>query len=104
MLTQPNGFDIVDTEYFNCKLAPSGNILVAGYADQDDNTRHPYLGKIGGKKFSDQGTAPKKVFYLKMKIQTNFRRANVGNINPDGVQRIHGIRPDHQLSAVGQNC
>ncbi len=69
VLTQPNSFDIVDTEYFSLpKLVPAGNLLGmdSKRIKEFDNisTTHTF-GEIGGKKIGDQGTAPKKVFYLK---------------------------------------
>jgi len=76
VLTQPNSFDIVDTEYFSLpKLVPSGNILGmdSKRIKEFDNisTTHT-LGEIGGKKIGDQGTAPKKVFYLKDENSSEF--------------------------------
>ena len=76
VLTQPNSFDIVDTEYFSLpKLVPSGNILGmdSKRIKEFDNisTTHT-LGEIGGKKIGDQGTAPKKVFYLKSEKSNEF--------------------------------
>ena len=69
VITQPNSFDIVDEEYFSLKkVIPSGNLLGM------DAKRIKYADKItpiftkgelpNGKKIGDQGTAPKKVFYL----------------------------------------
>jgi putative spermidine/putrescine transport system substrate-binding protein len=69
VITQPNSFDIVDEEYFQLKkVIPSGNLLGM------DAKRIKYADKItpiftkgalpDGKKIGDQGTAPKKVFYL----------------------------------------
>ena len=76
VLTQPNSFDIVDTEYFSLpKLVPSGNILGMDskrikYFDNISTTHT--AGEIGGKKIGDQGTAPKKVFYLKDQFSKEF--------------------------------
>src|ERR1700731_810512 len=69
VITQPNSFDIVDEEYFSLKkVIPSGNLLGM------DARRIKHVDKItpicpkgelpNGKKIGDQGTAPKKVFYL----------------------------------------
>src|ERR1700731_1501393 len=69
IITQPNSFDIVDEEYFSLKkVIPSGNLLGM------DARRIKHVDKItpiftksqlpSGKKIGDQGTAPKKVFYL----------------------------------------
>jgi putative spermidine/putrescine transport system substrate-binding protein len=58
IITQPNSFDIVDTEYFSLKkLIPSGTL-----AGMD-------VKKI---KLGDQGTAPKKVMFLKGARSTEF--------------------------------
>src|SRR6202030_398115 len=69
IITQPNSFDIVDEEYFSLKkVIPSGNLLGM------DARRIKHSDKItpiftkgespNAKKIGDQGTAPKKVFYL----------------------------------------
>tara|TARA_E500000178_G_scaffold338874_1_gene379691 strand:- start:252 stop:1529 length:1278 start_codon:yes stop_codon:yes gene_type:complete len=69
VLTQPNSFDLVDTEYFSLpKLVPSGNILGM------DTNRIKEWGNVtsiftqgvtpSGKKVGLQGTAPSKVMYL----------------------------------------
>ena len=69
ILTQPNSFDIVDSEYFSMpKLVPSGSLL-----GMDTNRIKEWSnvvtafteGKVNGKTIGDQGTAPKKVLYLK---------------------------------------
>ena len=69
ILTQPNSFDLVDSEYFSLKkLIPSGNLLGmdAKRIKEFDNITTAFTkGEIAGKKIGDQGTAPKKVFYLK---------------------------------------
>ena len=76
VLTQPNSFDIVDTEYFSLpKLVPSGNILGMDskrITNFDNISTTHTLGEIGGKKIGDQGTAPKKVFYLKDEFSKEF--------------------------------
>ena len=68
VLTQPNSFDIVDTEYFSLpKLVPSGNILGMDskrIKNFDNISTTHTLGEIGGKKIGDQGTAPKKSLLL----------------------------------------
>ncbi|BBK35197.1 ABC transporter substrate-binding protein [Allostella sp. ATCC 35155] len=68
VITQPNSFDIVDTEYFSLKkLVPSGNLLgmdAKRIKLADKITPVFTKGEIGGKKIGDQGTAPRKVFYL----------------------------------------
>src|ERR1700743_3247705 len=67
--TQPNSFDILDTEYFSLKkLVPSGNILAmdAKKIKEFDNITPIFTkGQLpNGKVIGDQGTAPKKVMYL----------------------------------------
>jgi putative spermidine/putrescine transport system substrate-binding protein len=77
VITQPNSFDVLDTEYFSLKkLVPSGNILGL------DATKIKEFGNItpvftkgelpNGKKIGDQGTAPKKVMFLKDANSTEF--------------------------------
>jgi putative spermidine/putrescine transport system substrate-binding protein len=76
IITQPNSFDIADTEYFSLKkLIPSGTLVGLDakkikYADKIT----PVLthGEIGGKKIGDQGTAPKKVMFLTDQHSTQF--------------------------------
>ena len=66
ILTQPNSFDLVDTEYFSLKkLVPSGNLIGmnAKRIKEFDNIVTAFTkGEVAGKKIGDQGTAPKKVF------------------------------------------
>ena len=68
VVTQPNSFDLLDTEYFSLrKLIPSGNIqgMDARRIKQADNITPVFTrGEVAGKAIGDQGTAPKKVFYL----------------------------------------
>jgi putative spermidine/putrescine transport system substrate-binding protein len=69
VITQPNSFDVLDTEYFSLKkLVPSGNIfaLDAKKIKQFDNITPVFTkGQLpNGKKIGDQGTAPWKVLYL----------------------------------------
>ena len=68
VVTQPNSFDLLDTEYFSLrKLIPSGNIqgMDARRIKQADNITPVFTrGEVAGKTIGDQGTAPKKVFYL----------------------------------------
>ena len=102
VITQPNSFDVVDTEYFSLqKLIPSGNLLGM------DAKKIKYADKItpiftkgelpNGKKIGDQGTAPKKVFWLEGAKGTKFAKEPSGYItlipttyNADTL----GIRPD----------
>ena len=64
VLTQPNSFDLVDTEYFSLpKLVPSGNILgmdTKRIKEWDNVTSAFTKGEVAGKKIGDQGTAPKR--------------------------------------------
>src|ERR1700675_651684 len=69
VITQPNSFDVLDTEYFSLKkLVPSGNIfaLDAKRIKEFDNITPVFTkGQLpNGKKIGDQGTAPWKVLYL----------------------------------------
>src|SRR5206468_8220727 len=76
IITQPGSFDIADTEYFSLrKLIPSGNLVGM------DARRIKYAekitpvftrGEVAGKKIGDQGTAPRKVFYLESQNGTKF--------------------------------
>jgi putative spermidine/putrescine transport system substrate-binding protein len=102
VITQPNSFDIVDEEYFQLrKVVPSGNLLGM------DAKRIKYADKItpiftkgelpNGKKIGDQGTAPKKVFYLEGQNAKKFASSPTEWItliptvyNADTL----GIRPD----------
>ena len=69
ILTQPNSFDIVDSEYFSMpKLVPSGSLLgmdTKRIKEWDNVVTAFTEGKVNGKTIGDQGTAPKKVLYLK---------------------------------------
>jgi putative spermidine/putrescine transport system substrate-binding protein len=101
IITQPNSFDVVDAEYFQLrKLIPSGNLLGMDakrikYADKI--TPVFTKGQVAGKTIGDQGTAPKKVFYLEAPTSTKFAAAPTQWItliptvyNADTL----GIRPD----------
>ena len=76
IVTQPNSFDLVDSEYFSLKkLLPSGNLQGMDarrikYVDQISTVFTK--GELNGKKIGDQGTAPKKVFYLPEKNGKTF--------------------------------
>ena len=102
IVTQPNSFDLVDTEYFSLKkLIPSGNLMGM------DAKKIKLVDKLapaitkgelpGGKKIGDQGTAPKKVFYLEGQNSKVFAKSPTQWItliptvyNADTL----GIRPD----------
>ncbi|ACL55148.1 ABC transporter substrate-binding protein [Methylobacterium nodulans] len=101
VVTQPNSFDIVDSEYFSLKkLMPSGNLVGMDarrikYADKI--TPVFTRGEVAGKKIGDQGTAPRKVFYLEGQNSTKFAASATEWItlipttyNADTL----GIRPD----------
>jgi putative spermidine/putrescine transport system substrate-binding protein len=77
VITQPNSFDILDTEYFSLKkLVPSGNILPmdAKKIKEFDNITPVFTkGQLpNGKVIGDQGTAPKKVMFLENEHTTKF--------------------------------
>ncbi|SFV09324.1 putative spermidine/putrescine transport system substrate-binding protein [Methylobacterium sp. 174MFSha1.1] len=101
VVTQPNSFDIVDSEYFSLKkLMPSGNLVgmdARRIKNADKITPVFTKGEVGGKKIGDQGTAPKKVFYLEGQNSTKFAASPTEWItlipttyNADTL----GIRPD----------
>lgn len=68
IITQPNTFDIVDTEYFSLKkFVPTGNLMGmdAKRIKEFDNITTVFTkGEIDGKPIGGQGTAPWKVLYL----------------------------------------
>jgi putative spermidine/putrescine transport system substrate-binding protein len=76
IITQPASFDVADVEYFQLrKLMPSGNLvgMDARRIKQADKITPVFTrGEIAGKKIGDQGTAPRKVFYLEGKTSTKF--------------------------------
>jgi putative spermidine/putrescine transport system substrate-binding protein len=102
VITQPNSFDVVDSEYFQLKkLIPSGNLLgmdAKKIKNADKITPIFTKGELpNGKKIGDQGTAPKKVFWLEGEKSTKFAKDASGYItliptvyNADTL----GIRPD----------
>jgi putative spermidine/putrescine transport system substrate-binding protein len=102
VITQPNSFDVVDSEYFQLrKLIPSGNLLgidAKRIKNADKITPVFTKGELpNGKKIGDQGTAPKKVFWLEGQKGTKFAKDASGYItliptvyNADTL----GIRPD----------
>ena len=102
VVTQPNSFDVLDTEYFALKkLIPSGNILGldAKKIKEFDNITPVFTkGQLpSGKKIGDQGTAPWKVLYLeganskKFSVKpTEFITLIPTTYNADTL----GIRPD----------
>ncbi len=77
VITQPNSFDVLDTEYFSLKkLIPSGNILPldARKIKEFDNITPVFTkGELpNGKKIGGQGTAPWKVLYLESETSKTF--------------------------------
>jgi putative spermidine/putrescine transport system substrate-binding protein len=77
VITQPNSFDVLDTEYFSLKkLVPSGNILPmdAKKIKEFDNITPVFTkGQLpNGKVIGDQGTAPKKVMFVEGPNSTKF--------------------------------
>ena len=100
-VTQPNSFDLIDTEFFSLKkIIPSGNILgmdAKRIKNADKITTVFTKGEVDGKKIGDQGTAPKKVFYLEAQNGKTFASSPTEWItlipttyNADTL----GIRPD----------
>jgi len=80
VITQPNSFDLLDTEYFSLrKLVPSGNLLgmdAKRIKNAEKITPIFTKGELpDGKKIGDQGTAPKKVFYLEGPTSKKFATA-----------------------------
>ncbi|PQO23333.1 ABC transporter substrate-binding protein [Rhodobacteraceae bacterium WD3A24] len=68
VITQPNSFDLVDSEYFALpNLVPSGNLMGmdARRIERADQIE-PVItqGTVGGEPVGLQGTAPSEVFYL----------------------------------------
>jgi putative spermidine/putrescine transport system substrate-binding protein len=102
VITQPNSFDVLDTEYFSLKkLIPSGNIqpFSSRKIKEFDNITPVFTkGQLpDGKKIGDQGTAPWKVLYLEGPGSNKFSKTATDYItliptvyNADTL----GIRPD----------
>ena len=109
VVTQPNSFDILDTEYFSLKkLVPSGNILgMSAKKIKEFNNITPVFTKgelPNGKKIGDQGTAPKKVMFLEgehskvfAKTVTEWVTLIPTTYNADTL----GIRPDLIKRPIG---
>src|SRR5882762_11754816 len=109
VITQPNSFDVLDTEYFSLKkLVPSGNIfaLDSKKIKQFDNITPVFTkGQLpNGKKIGSQGTAPWKVLYLDganskkfSTTQTEFVTLIPTVYNADTL----GIRPDLITRPIG---
>ncbi|MCO6418103.1 extracellular solute-binding protein [Siccirubricoccus sp. KC 17139] len=75
-VTQPNSFDILDSEYWMLKkIVPSGNLVgmdANGIAKVGEITPVFTKGEIGGRKIGLQGTAPSKVMYLPQQNARTF--------------------------------
>ncbi len=82
IITQPNSFDLVDTEYFSLpKLVPSGNLMGMDAKKielADKITPVLTKGTIDGKDIGNQGTAPWKTFYLEGKHSKSFAKSPTG--------------------------
>ena len=109
VITQPNSYDVVDTEYFSLrKLVPSGNLLAMdGNKIKNFNNITPVFTKgelPSGTKIGDQGTAPKKVMFLEAENATKFANSPTQwatliptTYNADTL----GIRPDLIKRPIG---
>jgi putative spermidine/putrescine transport system substrate-binding protein len=97
-ITQPNSFDMLDIEYFSLKkVMPSGNVLGM------DTKKIKYFDQItpiftkgelpDGKKIGDQGTAPKKVFFLEGAHATKF--------SPTPTQWVSAIPTTYNADTLG---
>ena len=78
IVTQPESFDLVDTEYFSLRnLVPSGNLMGMDAKKiklVDELATVITKGEIDGKKIGDQGTAPHKVCYLEGQHSKKFAK------------------------------
>lgn len=101
VVTAPNSFDLLDSEYFSLKkIIPTGNIkgIDAKRIKYADKISPVFLrGEIAGKKIGGQGTAPWKVMFLESerskvfaKQQTEWMTLIPTTYNADTL----GIRPD----------
>jgi putative spermidine/putrescine transport system substrate-binding protein len=100
-VTQPNSFDVLDSEYWMLKkIVPSGN-LVGMDATRiklvDEITTVFTKGEVGGRKIGGQGTAPWKVGYMPAREARTFAEGQTQWLtviptvyNADTL----GIRPD----------
>ncbi|RMX02566.1 extracellular solute-binding protein [Corticibacter populi] len=100
-VTQPNSFDLIDTEYFSLKkIVPTGNLKGIDARRVKNAGKITSLftnGTVGGKTVGDQGTAPKKVIFLEGEKSKDFASAPTEwlsliptTYNADTL----GIRPD----------
>ncbi|THU01452.1 extracellular solute-binding protein [Lampropedia puyangensis] len=100
-VTQPNSFDLIDTEYFSLRnIVPTGNLKgidVKRVKNAGKITSLFTNGTVNGKAVGDQGTAPKKVIFLEGERSKTFASAPTEwmtliptTYNADTL----GIRPD----------
>ncbi len=100
-VTQPNSFDLIDTEYFSLKkIVPTGNLKGIDTKRVKNAGKITTLfteGTVGGKAVGDQGTAPKKVIFLEGEKSKDFAKSPTQYMsliptvyNADTL----GIRPD----------
>lgn len=112
-VTQPNRFDILDSEYWMLKkIVPSGNLqgMDTNKIKLFDKITTVFTkGEVNGKKIGDQGTAPIKVQYLEKRIGKKFASEPTQWMtliptvyNADTL----GIRPDliGSRSSIGTSC
>ncbi|MCP1119544.1 ABC transporter substrate-binding protein [Robbsia andropogonis] len=101
IITQPNSFDICDTEYFSLpKLIPAGVLQgmdVKKIKSADQIATVLTRGEVAGKAVGEQGTAPKKVMFLEGQRSTTLSKSPTEwmtliptTYNADTL----GIRPD----------
>ncbi len=78
-VTQPNRFDILDSEYWMLKkIVPSGNLqgMDTNKIKLFDKITTVFTkGEVNGKKIGDQGTAPIKVTYMEKKNGKTFAKS-----------------------------
>ncbi|MGF1552679.1 MAG: PotD/PotF family extracellular solute-binding protein [Paracoccaceae bacterium] len=76
VITQPNSFDLVDSEYFSMpNLIPSGNLMgmdASRIERSDDIVSVIREGTVDGEKVGWDGTAPHEVLYLEDQFGTAF--------------------------------
>ncbi|KAF1021130.1 MAG: hypothetical protein GAK30_02024 [Paracidovorax wautersii] len=107
-VTQPNSFDLLDTEYFSLRnIVPTGNLkgIDAKRVKNAGKITSLFLdGTVAGKSVGDQGTAPKKVIYLQGERSKVFATAPTEwmtliptTYNADTL----GIRPDLIKRPIG---
>ena len=99
IVTQPDSFDLVDSEYFSLKnLVPSGNLMGMDAKKIklfDKLATVITKGEVDGKKIGDQGTSPHKVLYLEKQRSKDFAKEpdRVDHPDPHDLQRRHARHP-----------